>query len=123
MPANIAAQGGQSQVNLFEIESNYGRPKLDLAGGIIELNYYESILDNSVRASATLADTGYRKDEGSAVVEEQGIKLTTGEKINLKITDGYDTTLSFLGEKHLVVKEPKQTAGTTNKINLILIRL
>jgi hypothetical protein len=116
MPANIAAQGGQAQVNLFEIESNYDKPKLDLAGGIIELNYYESILDNTIRASATLADTGYRKDEGSAVTEEQGIKLTTGEKINLKITDGYDTTLSFLGEKHLVVKEPKQTAGTTNKI-------
>lgn len=120
MPANIAAQGGQAQVNLFEIESNYDKPKLDLAGGIIELNYYESILDNTIRASATLADTGYRKDEGSAVTEEQGIKLTTGEKINLKITDGYDTTLSFLGEKHLVVKEPTQTAGTTNKITFDL---
>lgn len=120
MPANIAAQGGQSQIDLFEIESNYGRPKLDLSGGIIELNYYESILDNTIRASAVLADTGYRKGEGSAVVEEQGIKLTTGEKINLKITDGYDTTLSFLGDKHLVVKEPKQTAGTTNKITFEL---
>ena len=85
MPANIAAQGGQSQVNLFEIESNYDKPKLDLAGGIIELNYYESILDATIRASATFADTGYRKDEGAAVTEESGIKLTTGEKINLKI--------------------------------------
>ena len=120
MPANIAAQGGQSQINLFEIESNYDKPKLDLAGGIVELNYYESILDNTVRATATFADTGYRKEEGSAVVEEEGIKLTTGEKINLKITDGYDTTLSFLGNKHLVVKEPKQTAGTTNKITFDL---
>jgi len=116
MPANIAAQGGQSQIDLFEFESNYDKPKLDLAGGIVELNYYESILDNTVRATATFADTGYRKEEGSAVTEEQGIKLTTGEKVNLKITDGYDTTLSFLGEKHLVVMEPKQTAGTTNKI-------
>lgn len=120
MPANIAAQGGQAQVDLFEIESNYGKPKLDLAGGIIELNYYESILENTIRASATLADTGYRKGEGYAVVEEEGIKLTTGEKINLKITDGYDTTLSFLGDKNLVVKEPKQTAGTSNKITFDL---
>jgi hypothetical protein len=120
MPANIAAQGGQSQVNLFEIESNYDRPKLDLSGGIIELNYYESILDATIRASATFADTGYRKDEGAAVTEESGIKLTTGEKINLKITDGYDTTLSFLGEKHLIIKEPKQTAGTTNRITFEL---
>ncbi len=120
MPANIAAQGGQAQINLFEIESNYDKPKLDLAGGIVELNYYESILDNTIRASATLADTGYRKEEGSAVTEEQGIKLTTGECINLKITDGYNTTLSFLGSKKLIVKEPKQTAGTTNKITFDL---
>jgi hypothetical protein len=116
MPANIAAQGGQAQINLFEFESNYDKPKLDLAGGIVELNYYESILDNTVRATATFADTGYRKGEGSAVTEEQGIKLTTGERVSLKITDGYNTTLSFLGNKNLVVKEPKQTAGTTNKI-------
>lgn len=116
MPANIAAQGGQSQINLFEFESNYDRPKLDLAGGIVELNYYESVLDTTVRVSATFADTGYRKNEGSAVTEEQGIKLTTGEKVSLKITDGYGTTLSFLGSKNFVVKEPKQTVGTTNKI-------
>lgn len=120
MPANIAAQGGQAQVNLFEIESNYERSKLDLAGGIVELNYYESILENTVRASATFADTGYRKGEGFAVTEEKGIKLTTGEKVNLKITDGYDTTLSFTGEKNLVVKEPRQTAGTTNRITFDL---
>ena len=120
MPANIAAQGGQAQVNLFEIESNYERSKLDLAGGIVELNYYESILENTVRASATFADTGHRKGEGFAVTEEKGIKLTTGEKINLKITDGYDTTLSFTGEKNLVVKEPRQTAGTTNRITFDL---
>lgn len=120
MPANIAAQGGQAQVNLFEIESNYERSKLDLAGGIVELNYYESILENTVRASATFADTGYRKGEGFAVTEEKGIKLTTGERINLKIIDGYNTTLSFLGDKNLVVKEPKQTAGTTNRITFDL---
>lgn len=116
MSANRSAQAGEAQVKLFEIESNYERLKLDLASGIIEFNYYESILENAIRASATFVDTGYRKGEGYAVVEEKGIKLTTSEKINLKITDGYGTTLSFLGDKNLVVKEPKQTAGTTNKI-------
>lgn len=117
MPANIAAQGGQAQINLFEFESNYGKPKLDLAGGIAELNYYESILENTIRATATFADTGYRKEEGSAVTEEEGIKLTSGERINLKITDGYGTTLSFLDDKNLVLKNPRPS-GTTNKIIL-----
>jgi len=116
MPANIAAQGGQSQIDLFEFYSNYGKPKVDMSGGIIELNYYESILDTTVRVTATFADTGYRKEEGSAVTEEEGLKLTVGEKVELKMTDGYEKTLSFLGSKHLRIEEPKQTVSTTNKV-------
>ena len=110
-------------VTRFRIYSNTNGKFADIPqkeGIFVNLHYYESILENTIRASATLADTGYRKGEGYAVVEEEGIKLTTGEKINLKITDGYDTTLSFLGDKNLVVKEPKQTAGTSNKITFDL---
>jgi hypothetical protein len=117
MPANIAAQAGEGQINLFEIESNYGRPKLDLSGGIVALDYYESILENEISAYATFVDTGYRKDrEGYSVNEEKGIKLTTGERINLKITDGYRTTLSFLDDRHFRIRIPEGLSGTTNKL-------
>ncbi len=116
MSANIVSQGGQGQINLFEFHSNYNKPKLDMSGGIVELNYYESILDPTIRVTATFADTGYRKEESSAVTEEEGLKLTVGEKVELKMTDGYNKTLSFLGDKHLRIKEPRQTASTTNKV-------
>jgi hypothetical protein len=118
MGANIAAQGGQSQVNLFEIESNYDRPKLDLAGGIIELNYYESILDTTIRASATLADTGYGKDKDrSAVFEKDDINITSGEKINLKVKDGYENELNFIDKNHLCVhQDPNLTVESVNKV-------
>jgi hypothetical protein len=116
MPANIAAQGGQAQINLFEFYSNYEKPKVDMSGAIVELNYFESLLDTTVRVTATFADTGYRKGAGSAVTEEKGLKLTVGEKVELKITDGYEKTLSFLGDKHLRIKHPRQTASTTNKV-------
>lgn len=116
MPANIAAQGGQSQINLFEFYSNYGKPKVDMSGGIVELNYFESILDPTIRVTATFADTGYRKEEGSAVTEEEGLKLTVGEKVELKMTDGYEKTLSLIGDKHLRIKHPRQTVSTTNKV-------
>lgn len=115
MSANIAAQGGEGQIHLFEINSNYDKPKVDLAGGIVELNYYESILDPTIRVTATFVDTGYRNGEGSSIIEEQGIKLTTGEKVELKITDGYNKTLSFLGDRHLRVVKPRQTQTSTNK--------
>lgn len=120
MPANNAAQAGEGQINLFEFESNYSRPKLDIANGVIELSYYESILDTEISAYAKLVDTGYRTQNGYSILEEDGINSTAGEKINLKITDGYGTTLSFTKEKHLRVRIPSELSGTTNKLNVSL---
>jgi hypothetical protein len=115
MPANIAAQAGEGQINLFEIGSNYNEP-VDVAGGILELSYYESILDHTVRATATFADTGYRKSgEGSAAVEKDDINLTAGEKVNLKLTDGNEFSLNFTGDKHLRIKEVRNIDESANK--------
>jgi hypothetical protein len=117
MPAaNVAAQAGEGQINLFEIGSNYNQP-VDVAGGILELSYYESILDHTVRATATFADTGYRKGSGgSAAVESGDINLTVGEKVNLKVTDGNQFTLDFSGDKQLRIKETRNIDESTNKI-------
>jgi len=96
MTANIQAGPGEGQINIFEIVSNYTKKGTDIKNGIIELIYYESILDHTVRATATLTDTGYRTaGAGAAAVEDSDVNLTVGEKINLKITDGYGTQLYF----------------------------
>jgi len=116
MPAaNVAAQAGEAQINLFELGSNYGNP-IDVSGGILELNYYESILDNTIRATATFVDTGYRKGEGSSVFEEDDLNLTVGEKVNLKITDGNNFTLNFSGTKELRVKEIRDISESTTNV-------
>lgn len=74
MPANFQAQAGAGQINLFEIVSNYTKNATDISNGIIEFTYYESILDHTIRATATLADTGHRRDgEGTAVVEKDDV--------------------------------------------------
>lgn len=119
MTANVPAQGGEGQINLFELVSNYGKPPLDISNGIIDLTYYESILDNTVRATATLADTGYRKSgEGFAVVEKDDVNLNTGEYINLKITDAYNYQLYFSTSKNnqLRVLETRNIDESANKI-------
>jgi hypothetical protein len=115
MSANFAAQAGEAQIKLFEFESNYNKP-VDVSGGILELNYYESILDNSIRATATFADTGYRNGEGSAIVEEGDLNLTVGEKVNLKVNDGNQFELNFTGAKQLRIKETRNIDESTNKI-------
>lgn len=118
MPANRPAQAGEAQIKLFEFYSNYNNNKpLDVSSSCIELNYYESILDNSVRATATFADTGYRDSaNGSAIVEENDLNLTVGEKVNLKVTDGNQFTLDLTGSKHLRIKETRNVDESTNKL-------
>jgi len=117
MAENFAAQAGSGQINLFEVYSNYNDP-VDVASACIELNYYESILDNTVRAEATFVDTGYRKDEnGSSVFEKDDINMTSGEKVFLKITDGYETQLSFVEDKQLRINgDPGASSEDVNKV-------
>lgn len=116
--ANRPAQAGESQIKLFEFYSNYNNNKpLDVSSNCIELNYYESILDTTIRATATFADTGYRNSsEGSAIVEEGDLNLTVGEKVNLKVSDGNQFVLNLTGSKHLRIKETKNIDESTNKL-------
>jgi hypothetical protein len=113
---NRAAQAGESQIKMFEFYSNYN-DLLDVSSSIVELQYYESILDNSIRATATFADTGYRKSgSGSAIVEEEDLNLTVGEKVNLKVVDGNQFELDFTGSKQLRIKETRNVEESTNKL-------
>ena len=119
MTANIQAQGGSGQINLFEIVSNYTKKPTDISNGIIEFTYHESILDHTIRATATLTDTGYRRnEEGSAIVESGDVNLNTGEFVNIKFTDGYDNQIYFDVENNnqLRILETRNIDESTNKI-------
>lgn len=114
MPENIAAQGGQAQINQFAISSTSGK-SLDVSGGIIELNYYESILDTTIRVTATLADTGYRPNtNGENAISVQS-KDIDGKFVDLKFTDGYETQLQLTGDKKLRVSRTRDVQESTNK--------
>lgn len=115
MASNRRAAAGESQIKLFELGSNYNKDGISPKG--IEFDYYESILDNSVRATITIVDTGNREDgEGTSVYEEDDINLTSGEPIGLKVTDGYQNVLDLTGDKKLRVKEVRNLDESTNKI-------
>lgn len=122
MPAaNVAARAGEAQIKLFEIYSNYNSP-VDVSGGVVDLHYYESILNNTIRATATFADTGFRSSggNGSAVVEADDLNLTVGEKVNLKVVDGNEFSLNLIGSKHLRIKETRNVEESTNKLTFTI---
>jgi hypothetical protein len=118
MAANIAAQAGEGQIKELIFYSNYNKP-VNVASACVELNYYESILDTTVRATATFADTGYRKDNdnGMAVFEKDDINMTSGEQVDIKMTDEQGTELKFVGPKQLRINgDPSASSEDVNKV-------
>jgi hypothetical protein len=120
MPSNLAAQAGQGQLNYFEVYTNYDKIEfLDYSNGIIEIDYYESILDCTTRTIATFCDTGYRRDkkDGVSVFEKDDINMTSGEKVFFKMTDGYDYKLEFKNEKQFRINgDPQLNIERENRV-------
>jgi hypothetical protein len=118
MSVNTPAQAGEGQIKELIFYSNYNKP-IDVSSGCIELNYYESILDDTVRCSATFADTGYRKgnENGMSVFEKEDINMTSGEQVDIKIEDGYGTELKFKEGNQLRINgDPSASSEDVNKV-------
>lgn len=84
------------------VTSNYDGTKLDISIGIVELHYYETLLDNTVRISTQVIDSGFRYPpkftvEGVTENNEEGrtTSLTGGEKVEVSFADNQGSKLSF----------------------------
>lgn len=120
MVANIAAQAGAAQVREFTVFSNNNK-SLNISGGFIDLMVFQSILDNTVRVSSIIADTGYRNKENStAIFEQDDLDLTAGERVNLQLEDGYGKILSFKDDTHLRIQQVNDIDESTNKAILTI---
>lgn len=118
MSANFSAAAGQGQITQFEITSNYDKKNLSIMSGTIVLDYYESILDNTIRATASLMDSGYRKDgESASVIEEKDVNLNVGEFVNLKFVDGLGNELNFTGNNKLRILQTRDIQEDVNKVS------
>jgi hypothetical protein len=81
-------------ITRFEIYSNYDSSvSIDVSGGVSTLSYYESILENTIKVTAIIADTGYAinsKDGKKATVGViEGLRLSGGEKVLLDFEDNF----------------------------------
>lgn len=82
----------------FIVYSNYnGELKLTGKSAFTHVLLYQSLLDDSVRASFRLLDTGYRtgnsRENTTSIDEPNDINLTTGEKVKLVINDNRGGTI------------------------------
>ena len=79
-------------VSKLEVKSNKGESKtVSLTGGFVELLYYESILQDTVRADVVFTDTGNAIDEKSVI---EGLPLVGTEEVNIKFADTNEEEIS-----------------------------
>ena len=84
-----AALSAPSQIKSYSIASNEGKTA-ELVGGIIKLQYFESLLNDTVSANILYVDTGGAID-GKTVLD--GLPLVGGEKSRFIIEDNQGTEL------------------------------
>ena len=117
-------------IKKLDIQSN-NKDKTDasIVGGTVRLQYWESILQDSIRASVVFTDTGntlpkqkrkFGSGSGGKVGVVEGLPIIGGEQVTLKIEDNQGNALDFSIDNDnpfFIVQKPSiPTLGeTTNK--------
>lgn len=93
MGANKSAES--ANITKMKVFSNYGKV-LELVGGVTTFQYFESIFDPTIRASAQITDTGFRNGRNKVSgIEKDDLHLTVGEKSIISVTDNRGGSLDL----------------------------
>ena len=86
-----------AEVTKLEIYSNEDESKsVDLRGGLSRIQYYESILQDTVRVTVIYSDTGSTiEKDGELVSAVEGLPIVGQERVDLVFTDNNDNEISF----------------------------
>lgn len=102
-----------STADIFEISSNSGGKSFDVRAGAPRIEYRESMIDDTIRITAAIVDTG---QSGNCSVSE-ALTLQGGEKVLFKYTDPSGNILDFsdgnslrLSNKNLEIKSFKSSS-------------
>ena len=79
-----------SNIKQFDIAGNSGGKSVSIAGGIIKFEYFESILEDTITAKVTFADTGNTINNKTAL---DGLPIVGSEKVSIKFADNNDKEL------------------------------
>ena len=98
MPAYQNAPASPGNISKFKISSNVSDKALDLSGGVVEFRYYESVLSNSITATAVVVDSGYEGDGGSVKAAKgvlDSLPIRGGERTDIAVEDNLGNKLKF----------------------------
>lgn len=90
----VSKSAEASFISKIDVVSNKDPSKtVSIANGTIRLMYYESILQDTIRATVTFADTGSAIDNKTAL---EGLPIVGQEKVQIKFKDNNDETLDLV---------------------------
>ena len=106
----------------FTIFPTNGEKEIDITSAVVQLNYYENLLSNSISMSVVIADSGgLELQKNSMVGLLDGIPIRGGERVVVKFTDNQEkrNTLEF-GEQSFYVNRIRNSNPGTQKEVFIL---
>ena len=88
----LSRQSVPASIDKLVIFSNEGGESTDISNGIVQFQYFESILQDAIRATVTFADTG-NAIKGKTALE--GLPIVGTERVQLVLKDNLDQKLEL----------------------------
>jgi len=118
----ISKLAESSNINEFVIVSNKDQGNtVDIKTGIVNLLYYESILQDTIKVTATFADTGNSISGSSGNTKSvlEGLPLVGQETTKLKFTDGADNQIKVDLYVNKITPQLQDTTKSMVTIDLV----
>tara|TARA_Y100000004_G_scaffold192237_1_gene252456 strand:+ start:1897 stop:3237 length:1341 start_codon:yes stop_codon:yes gene_type:complete len=113
----LSKQAEPASIDKLIIFSNEGDgTSTDISGGIVQFQYYESILQDSIRATVTYADTGNAVNGKTAM---DGLPIVGTEEVNVVFRDNLEKKLNL--KLYVNKVTPFADSSTKNLVQLDLV--
>ena len=97
MPQNSPDQA--ANIIKLKISSNFGDGAIDISGGVVDFQYYESVLSNHVTCTITVMETGFEMDKSGKPKASKGLidslPIRGGERVDIIMEDNYGNELKI----------------------------
>ena len=113
---NPTKNAESSFVEKFDVISNKDRKPVSIVNGLVLLEYRESILQDTIRASYVFADTGNTINGKTAL---EGLPIVGQETVFLKFTDNNENTLNLRMYVNKVTPISEDTTKSIVKLDLV----
>tara|TARA_B100002019_G_scaffold293205_1_gene319353 strand:+ start:11887 stop:13494 length:1608 start_codon:yes stop_codon:yes gene_type:complete len=117
-PNQAASAGDISKLLIF---SKKGNDSKDVSAGVVHCDYFESILEPTIRFEVLITDSGHESGSDEAVSAIESLKLSGSEKVNLQIADAYGNSMRFEGDNALYIGEVKNIMSSESSVIYTLV--